>query len=622
MKKVNRVNSNQPKKKKSPKAKLQLPSLKPLLLKLTLVGQSLASLTIKGYGYFHARGAVCGSLANTQFLIHQIRPGKKISFHINPTDPNKIEALPDENNVKKYQLISRGTECYTHPNHDRYNTYGLFMEPVPDAEPDNPLTTFTCKIERFVLPTDMVQCNPGTTYQKIEDAAYFYFNSVTMTYESIKKSSKIGYSYSTLMTYYVISLTMASNLNPSTYFNDQFMEMLMAQPYRELGRLTFAFFRKDIFNNNFKIALQTHGVALTVPEFLRRITHDSLPGYYFIPDPSGDNGRFAHFLSGSYVRITKTYSFELYLSDPQNMDANNVGVLRYKLDHRFNTMQLIRVNYQFHIKKIGSNINIQMKRIDVTDDTTVLNTLTIDIPFTKTDEYVHFGFTFGIAHLYYKTSAPTTMMIRVYETLFGWHDGNNPITNARYDTEGPYQSVISGGHTNELSDFQYSNYNDRAMTSQNSQNIFGLRYLAYSGLHGAYPSLFFTNSVTYTGDRLKCMYPGIFSGWCNSWAFQTKRGASSKLHTRNVAFLGRYSNNPLEKCLIGYRLRDCLIPKPGYNRDLVIERSEGIATPVYLISDFEGSSQAAIDLRKDRAKFTDNLGLDYWVKCPPECIIF
>ena len=223
----------------------------------------------------------------------------------------------------------------------------------------------------------------------------------------------------------------------------------------------------------------------------------------------------------SSERMKKTYSFELSLSEPQNMNTNNIGVLRYRLDHRYSEMDLVRVNYEFHIMKVGSDVKIDMKRVDLADDMTVINTISINLPLTKTDEFVHFGFSYGIAHLYYKAGT-TKMFLRVYETLFGWHDGNRQIINSQYDLEGPYQSVLRGGAA-ELSDFQYSNYNDRSLGNQNAQNIFGLRLIEYTFQFGAFP----VTKIQKADPNLdkadgQCMYYGIFEKRCNSLAFQRK----------------------------------------------------------------------------------------------------
>ena len=584
------------------------------LLKVWLAGEcnSIAG-PLKSSMSIFSHAEICSSSTTSTYLAGFIRKDKKISFKIDQNDLNKIEVLPDENNVRKYQLTARGTECYTYPYTTRNNFFAVFMEPVPDPEPGNPLTSFTCRVSKFVLPTDLVPCDPDTTYLSFEKIFYFEFNSVRMTYDEIKPKSRVRYSYGNIRKFYVINIGMESSLSPQSYFNDDFMEMMVVQPFQQLQRFKLALFSR-VFLRDCNVALARHGVVLTASEYLKRITHDSLPGFYFVPDPSGDNGRFAHLQGLSHNRITKSYSYELYLSEPQNMDANNIGVLRHRLDHRYSNMELVRVNYEFRIKKVGSDVNIEMRRIDLADDTTVNNTISINIPLTKTDEYVHFGFSYGIAHLYYKTGTET-MFLRVYETLFGWHDGNRQIASSQYDLEGSDQGVLTGG-SSEISDFHYSNYNDRAMTLQNVQNLFGLRLIAYTFQSGAYPPTKIAKAQP-NQDLAdgQCMFFGLFPYRCVSLAFQRKRGSSNIEYTLTDRYRGRFSNNPTTKCLIPFRFSDCLIPQPGYNRDLVIRTTN----PMYLISDFEGSSPEAIELRKDRAKFTDNLGLDYWVKCPDDC---
>ena len=78
----------------------------------------------------------------------------------------------------------------------------------------------------------------------------------------------------------------------------------------------------------------------------------------------------------------------------------------------------------------------------------------------------------------------------------------------------------------------------------------------------------------------------------------------------DAEYRGRFENNPTSKCLIPFRAYDCLLPEPGYNRDLVISSYVFKSAPLYQLSEFEGSTEEAIELRKDRAKFTDNLGIN------------
>ena len=64
-----------------------------------------------------------------------------------------------------------------------------------------------------------------------------------------------------------------------------------------------------------------------------------------------------------------------------------------------------------------------------------------------------------------------------------------------------------------------------------------------------------------------------------------------------------------------------LATRDGYNREITYEGNKKEKISLFLRSDFEGGSEAAIDLRKNRALFTDNIGVKYWMKCPEECKI-
>ena len=213
-------------------------------LKIWLTRKSYALGPLKNFWYSRPLGKACAFPTRSFYHAGIINREKKVSFNIDPNDPLKIEALSDENNIKQYQLVARGTECYTYPNPAIYKFFGVFVVPVVDPEPENPLTTSTCKVQRFVLPTGMIPCDPITTYLSIEDIFYFKFNSLRMTYDEIKPESRFQYSTGNIKKYFILNIGMPSSLDPQSYFDDDFMEMLVAQPFRQINRVKLPFSQK------------------------------------------------------------------------------------------------------------------------------------------------------------------------------------------------------------------------------------------------------------------------------------------------------------------------------------------------------------------------------------------
>ena len=156
------------------------------------------------------------------------------------------------------------------------------------------------------------------------------------------------------------------------------------------------------------------------------------------------------------------------------------------------------------------------------------------------------------------------------------------------------------------------------MTVQNSQNIFGLRIFCRNNRFGAYPSTKVTTTSNLNYDN-HCMYFGVTSNRCNAYVFQRKRGSNTRYYAFNGIYRDRVGNNPESKCLVPFRQHDCLIPKSDYNPELIMNPTPSRTTPMHLITDFEGSSQEAIDLRSERVLYQNNLNQKYWVKCPQDC---
>ena len=587
------------------------------LMTLGLSQQTKAPIIVNSHLY--SGGAVCEWKDVDTYFIGKTMRTKLVSYYINPSDPGKILALPDAGGTKKYQLVSRGTQCYTSPNAARYGVFGFILEYVADAQPENPGTDFTCKITKYILPTDLVPCNPLVTYMRLSNILTFTSGTSSLTYENLLKNSVINYSFDNIRKHLLNFIGISSNLVISSYFDDTFMEMLVAEPYSQGADLYFASYDMDNYDNIHQAFLKV-GVTQTTANYLQRITYDSLPGWHFAVNPAIDNGKFAHIMSDSNYYLSRTYCYNLYFSGPNAMNNNNIGVLKYYFDHRFAAMTLIKYNYHFHIKKVGVTIKIEMRRVNSANDVTVLNTLPINIPFTKTDEFVHFGFCVGLAPLYYTTG--TTMLIRIYEVLYGWHDNLKQITNTHYDILGDNALLTtedSGVYASEVGHFQYSNYNDRALTQINNANIFGLRVLTGKGIYSAFPTVRIMKGEPNENRGGKCMYFGIQKTKCNAYAYQRKRGDLSEHTIYFGNYFGRYDENPVSKCLVAYDIKQCLVPVAGYNRDLTVKINPYDAYPMYLISEFEGSTPAAVALRQGRTKITDSLGVDYWIKCPGGC---
>ena len=388
--------------------------------------------------YVHMGNKGCTGTDRREFYSGYVNLGQKMKFLIDTSAP-KIEVLTGEDGLKKYQLVQRGTDCFTYPFYDRFNFFGLRLDYVADPEPDNPQTTYSCRAAAFILPTDLVPCQAGVTYIDFETEFKFQYGLTRQPYDKITPNSNTRYSYSHFKYYYISKVAISDSI--SNYFDDDFVEMLVCQPSRqESVSYPLRFWKADFFN--LKEALGSHGTALTSGDFLRRITFDSLSGYLFEPDGTGEDGRFAYFSDQPRVTVTKNILNQFFISKPEVFDSSNIGVIKLRTSERFSGMQLTKFAYDLWMKKEGSNIRFELQRLDFDNQNTVLNTISIDVAYTVADEWIHFAFWFGIAPLYAKTGKAA--QFKVYEKLSGWHNGVKSNSKALTPLRGLLRIFITG----------------------------------------------------------------------------------------------------------------------------------------------------------------------------------
>ena len=198
-----------------------------------------------------------------------------MKFMIDNSGP-KIEALIGEDGLKKYQVVQRGTECYTYPFYDRFNFFGLRLDYVADPEPGNPLTTYSCKAGAYILPVDLVPCQDEVIYVDFETEFKFRFGSAIQPFDKIRPFSYTKYRYSYFRFFYISKVAIPNTIKD--YFDDKFMEMLVCQPPRqEDATYQVRFWKTDFFR--LKNALGSYSKNLKPGVLLKRLTFDSLPGY-------------------------------------------------------------------------------------------------------------------------------------------------------------------------------------------------------------------------------------------------------------------------------------------------------------------------------------------------------
>ena len=84
---------------------------------------------------------ICYHQDTNYFMNGFTKAGTKFAFYIDKDDPNKLTTL-NVGGQHRIQMVSRGPDCFTYPNHDRPNRFGLVLE-YDDSGGDH-----RCRVDR------------------------------------------------------------------------------------------------------------------------------------------------------------------------------------------------------------------------------------------------------------------------------------------------------------------------------------------------------------------------------------------------------------------------------------------------------------------------------------------
>ena len=563
----------------------------------------------------------CSHPSTHYFINGFSRKNAKFSFYINNNDPNKLTAL-NINGQDRIQLVARGNDCYTYSDTARINRFGVLLRAKSATE---------CEIKEYILPMDLVPCQGGVTYTKFEDR--FRFKSIDnnyYTYSSIGRDARRAGINGKIVENWFCSVGVDSAQQVSSYFNDQFAELILACPLKIYDFRYITYFDEEFFGK-IKIGLNSFpaGInpsAFTPNKFLKRVTHDGLPGYHFDVDQAGDKGTLYYSLSAHKLALTRSFVNQFYISNPGAFDGTNLATIAFRTDHNPSVtpaVNLRKYSYNIKIDKVLDRIRIQMDRVNSANGTVTPATLTIEIPIEVAGDWIHFGFSVGIAPLFHgQTTGTSSLYIKVYEELFGWHNDKTYRDSSDYSWIAPTQtSFTDTSDDSEIIKFQLNVYDDAAKTIKNPNNIFGLRYISRASVLGAFPPTRLGVALGENNEK-KCFFKGLLPFECNAFAFLKNMNDVQPQYLLDGFYKERVTCPGTEKC--SYCMLDnlCMVPKDGYNRQLRLTPNPSYIDPLVLASAFEGASEAAEKQREGFVVFLDNQGNKYWVRCPDSCNFF
>ena len=249
---------------------------------------------------------------------------------------------------------------------------------------------------------------------------------------------------------------------------------------------------------------------------------------------------------------------------------------------------------------------------------TTKTTISISIPVEKPEEWIHFGFSFGIAPYYYEQAGGTALYTRVYEELFGWHNEKSYRSFSNYSFVGDFIQIIGADTNDEMLTLQLKIFEDAEGKNPIKNNIISLRLIAYNHLTGGFPPTRLTLPENDNLDK-KCFFFGIVKDQCNAFAFLKNMKDTQSDYVSSAGYKTReqdscFEINECKYCLDAYK---CLAPQEGYNRQLnkvEVYNSKDVMMLSSILDEIQGNGGSA-----RHVAFFDNKGNKYWVRCPESC---
>ena len=190
--------------------------------------------------------------------------------------------------------------------------------------------------------------------------------------------------------------------------------------------------------------------------------------------------------------------------------------------------------------------------------------LTIEIPIEVAGDWIHFGFSVGISPIYHtKATGTSSLYVKVYEELFGWHNRKRYRDWSDYTFTGDESNLTNDQDHSEIVKFQLSVFNDAEKRDKNVDNIFGIRLIKYSDHIGAFPAPRLGHK-SYYNPKQSCFFFGLVKRHCNAYAFQNNFNSVSP---PEYLYLGTFvrqgpSCPTTDKCKVCMLKNLCMVPQP------------------------------------------------------------
>ena len=605
---------------------------------------------------------VCKSPDTMTLIGMWIKETANIAYNISPTASLKFINHGGYYRYGLYALNSKTQEnCFVTPSiagatgqnqPKRRKLFYFLMTPTKISA-----TEYNCQITTMFAPLntvsggiDLVPCpNPVNSYTFIDEFFPVTKNNIPQSYTSIPSESmiiatnlpqiNIASHQPAYIEIFKAGLSQTTMVH-TDYFDDDFVEMLVlgqANKPAEPFPAGIYFDDRYVLVRN-ALARRNPGKAFIKPkQFLEKISLKGRSGYHLDPDNSRDyhsyartNG-FAHHFQNS-----RFYKAQFYITKPSGISGSRMVVVDVGQYSQGTNPGMREHKHQIRIHRdIGDPSKLRFSLYETSGVATQKVGFLID--YYSDNRWIHFGMIVGEGLLYYDKDT-NEGVFKVFQTLFAMHTDatKTPPINKNFAIVSEYTkmpiSLFGMGGVYHSFEAKIRAFQDLAMTTSDPNDYFEILLFDYNWAAGAMLASSSFSSITQIDPENRCMVPAYEINRCIAFAYlhyfydsSLAKHDSSLYYNRFGGFLMDRPPGPLDpgynpkkgcdgNCLFCFEENNCLVPKTGFNRELVTNQVEHLGKATTLLSVYEGGDQT-----NGRIKFINSAGDVYWVKCPPGC---
>ena len=311
--------------------------------------------------------------------------------------------------------------------------------------------------------------------------------------------------------------------------------------------------------------------------------------------------------------LGKTLHVQFYMNKANLMTDQDVVYVRVKAEPYTSAGKLKKFNYKVKIvRRVSTDLLVfRLVRCDESW-TVVFSGPEFTVPASSSTDWVHFGLSIGYGVLYF-TDAENAKF-KVIEHLHAWQQGTAYSETSSITSTGPLTSIRDTGFNMFYSlEIELEAFKNAQESTKWSANPFGIRVWNWYTGYGAYPAALVATKPVLPDN--KCYMTGFFTNSCLSYAFLQN---DADFNPRSSVYDGignRRASCGIGDCRYCFMQGKCMFAVGAVNEDL------HMTSVTFTENQVEGLEYDA-GIEKpftQHRRFVNNLGRDYYVRCPLEC---